>query len=57
MPTLITLLTTILVIASAAIAAIVAGVVIALIASRKAPDGYEDQSGFHPGRRSDTLVN
>lgn len=57
MPSLIPLLTTILVIALAAIALIVVGVVIALVASRKAPDGYEDQTGFHVGSRSDKLVN
>lgn len=51
MPPLIPLLTTIMVVASAAMAAILVGVVIALVASRKAPDGYEDQSGFHSGRR------
>lgn len=57
MPSFIPLLTTILVIALAAVAAIVVGVVIALVASRKAPDGYEDQTGFHVRPRSDNLIN
>jgi hypothetical protein len=33
-----------------AIAALVSGAVIALLASRRAPDGFEDQDGFHLGR-------
>jgi flagellar basal body-associated protein FliL len=32
------------------IAALVGGTVIALLASRNAPDGFEDQEGFHLGR-------
>jgi len=32
------------------IAALVGGAVIALLASRSAPDGFEDQEGFHLGR-------
>ena len=31
-------------------AALVGGIVIALLASRSAPDGFEDQEGFHLGR-------
>jgi hypothetical protein len=31
-------------------AALVGGIVIALLASRNAPDGFEDQEGFHLGR-------
>jgi hypothetical protein len=57
MPPLLTLVTALLVIGLAALAAIAVGVVIAWVASRKAPDGYEDQSGFHVGRDSDTLFN
>ena len=56
MPPLLPLLTLVLVIAFAALAAIAAGVVIAWVASRNAPDGYEDQAGFHVGRNSDTLL-
>lgn len=57
MPPLLLLATALLIMAFIAIAAIVVGVVIALVASRKAPDGYEDQSGFHVRRNSDTLFN
>lgn len=32
------------------------GVLIALLASRAAPDGFEDQAGFHVGRKTDSLV-
>jgi hypothetical protein len=32
------------------IAAMVGGALIALFASRRAPDGFEDQDGFHVGR-------
>jgi hypothetical protein len=32
------------------VAALVGGLVIALLASRSAPDGFEDQEGFHVGR-------
>jgi hypothetical protein len=31
-------------------AVLVGGIVIALLASRSAPDGFEDQEGFHLGR-------
>jgi hypothetical protein len=31
------------------IAAVVGGAVIALLASRSAPDGFEDREGFHLG--------
>jgi hypothetical protein len=32
------------------IAALIGGAVIALLASRSAPDGFEDHEGFHVGR-------
>ena len=31
-------------------AALIGGIVIALLASRRAPDGFEDHEGFHLGR-------
>ena len=40
----------IIVIVLLGIAALIGGAVIALLASRSAPDGFEDQEGFHLGR-------
>jgi hypothetical protein len=31
-------------------AALIGGIVIAVLASRRAPDGFEDRDGFHVGR-------
>lgn len=33
------------------------GILITLLASRKAPDGFEDQTGFHVAQNADTLVD
>jgi len=33
------------------------GILLTLLASRKAPDGFEDQTGFHVGQRTDTLAD
>jgi len=33
------------------------GILITLLASRKAPDGFEDQAGFHVGQNADSLVD
>ena len=37
----------IIILAAFGIAALVGGAVIALLATRSAPDGFEDQDGFH----------
>jgi hypothetical protein len=39
------------------VGAVAAGIVIVVVALRKAPDGYEDQGGFHVGRRTETFVD
>ena len=39
------------------IVSIGAGILITLFASRKAPDGFEDQAGFHVGRDTETFVD
>jgi hypothetical protein len=57
MPPLLTVQTVLVCLVLAGVAAFVVGVVIALLASRKAPDGYEDQGGFHVGRRKETFVD
>lgn len=42
----------------ASVVGVILGVVIALRASRRAPEGYEDQSGFHVGSKErETLVD
>ena len=41
---------TIIVLILLGLAALAGGIVIALLASRSAPDGFEDQEGFHLGR-------
>ena len=41
---------TIIVLLMLGTAALVGGIVIALLASRSAPDGFEDKEGFHLGR-------
>jgi hypothetical protein len=39
----------IIIVLSLGFAALVGGAVIAVLASRRAPDGFEDQEGFHLG--------